>query len=156
MLLVTEHHPSKSISSSTNKSAGDTQHKGTTNTSNTDIGTILSTSVISSKSALRLILPPLSRAHEQLRGPQLVKKCPTFYGTRRFISADGHSLLVFILIQMAPVHDLSSYFFMFHFNIILLYVPRHSKWPISFRLPHPASNSLLSHTCHIPCPSHHS
>jgi len=34
MLLVTEQQPSKSISASINKSVGDTQHKGTTNTSN--------------------------------------------------------------------------------------------------------------------------
>jgi len=54
------------------------------NTSNTDTGTILSTSVISSRSAPRLILTPLSRTHEQLRDPQLVKKYPTLCGTRRF------------------------------------------------------------------------
>jgi len=34
MLLVTEQQLSKSISSSTNKTAGDMQHKGTTNTNN--------------------------------------------------------------------------------------------------------------------------
>jgi hypothetical protein len=34
------------------------------------------------------LTPPCSRVHlENLTGPQLVKKLPTFYGTRRFITA---------------------------------------------------------------------
>ena len=124
MLLVTEHHPSKSISSSTNKTTGDTQHKGTTNT---DIGTILRTSVISSKSAPRLILPPLSRAHEQLRGRQQVKKCPTFYGTRRTVTVltNTHclSLSWSRWLQFMIYHPTSLWFILILFSYMCLGIP---------------------------------
>ena len=45
-----------------------------------------------------------------------------------------------------------------HFNIILLATPESSKWSLSFRFPHqnPVNTAPISHTCHMPHPSHSS
>ena len=42
---------------------------------------------------LTYLLPPWSRVLEKLTGSQLVKKFPTFYGTRGFITAFTSALL---------------------------------------------------------------
>jgi hypothetical protein len=40
---------------------------------------------------------------------------------------------------MNPVHTLPSYVFKIHFNIILLPMPRPSKWSLSFRFSNQSS-----------------
>ena len=56
--------------------------------------------------------------------------------------------LVLIPSQSHLVHNIPSYFFRIHFNIILLFHPKSSKWPLSFRFPHqkPVCISLLLYT----------
>jgi len=51
------------------------------------------------------LLTPWSRVLlEKLTSPRLVKKFPTFYGTRRFINAFTSARRVLILSQNNPVH----------------------------------------------------
>jgi hypothetical protein len=52
---------------------------------------------------------------------------PNEYGSHPLI------LPVPILSQLNPVHNLTSDFFEIHFNIILPYTPRSSKWSVTFR-----------------------
>jgi hypothetical protein len=67
---------------------------------------------------------------EKLLFLQLLKKLPTFYGSQRTLPC---SLLIPVLSQTNPVHDLTSNVFGIYFNFILLPMPRSSKWPLSFR-----------------------
>jgi hypothetical protein len=76
---------------------------------------------------------------EKLKRPELRKKFPAFYGTRRFITAFTRarhlSLSWARLTQSMPLpppSDLSQV----HFNIILPPTPRSSKWSPSLRFPH--------------------
>ena len=57
-----------------------------------------------------------------------------------------------VLSQINPLHTLQSNLFKIHFNIILLSMPKSSKWYLSFRFPHqnPVCISLLPCTQHMP------
>ena len=63
-----------------------------------------------------------------------------------------------ILCQLDPVHTPTSHFLKIHLNIILPSIPGSPQWSLSFRFPHQNSvyASPLSHTCHMPRPSHSS
>lgn len=63
--------------------------------------------------------------------------------------------LVAVLNHISPVDTLSSYVLKIQY-IILLFMPRSSRWLFSFRFPHQSSAfiSLLSYTCHPSCVSH--
>jgi len=78
-----------------------------------------------------------------------VKKSPSFYVPRRFITAFTRSrpLSWARSIQSMP----PSHFLNIRFNIILPFMPRSSKWYLSVRSPHqnPASTSPVSLTCHM-------
>ena len=69
---------------------------------------------------------------QKLLVPQIVKKFPTFYGTRRFITVFITALpsLVPVLSQINPVHGPIP-LLKIHFDIILRSTPRSSKSPLS-------------------------
>ena len=99
----------------------------------------------------RYLLTLWSRAFlENLTGFQLVKKFPTFYGTRRFITA--------VTSARHLDHNPTSYFLKFHLHIILPSTSWSTKWSLSFRFPHqnPLHASHLPHTRYMPRPSHSS
>jgi hypothetical protein len=105
------------------------------------------------------ILTPRSRGLlAKLTVSQLVKKFPTFYGTRRLITAFTRarhlSLSWASSIQSMPL----SHFLKVHFNIILPSTPGSPKWSPFLRSPHqnPVCTSLFPHTCYMPRPSHSS
>ena len=61
-----------------------------------------------------------------------------------------------ILSQINPVYASRSYFLKTNFNIILPSTSKFSSW-VSFPQiypPKPLRTSTVSHTCHMPCPSH--
>ena len=95
---------------------------------------------------------------EKLNGSKLVKKFPTFYCTRRFITAYTTachlSLSCARLVQSKPPsHNLKT-----HFNITLLSTPASSRRSVVPRPSHqnPVCTSPVSHTCYAPYPSHSS
>ena len=57
-----------------------------------------------------------------------------------------------------PFHIPTSHLLDIHPNIIHLSTPRPSQWSLSLQLPHqdPIRPPLLTHTRHMPCPSHSS
>ena len=63
-----------------------------------------------------------------------------------------------ILSQLDPVHTPTSYFLKIHLNIILPSTPGSPKWSLSLTFPHqnPVYVSPLSHTRHMPRPTHSS
>lgn len=65
-------------------------------------------------------------------------------------------LYVPILIQINPVPAFPTHLIKIHFNIILLSVPRCSRWSFVLQAvpPKPCIQSPLPHTCHMPHPSH--
>jgi len=85
---------------------------------------------------MNLLTPWSSVLLENLTGPQVVKKFPTFYGTWRFITVftSAHHLSLFWArtIQCMP----PSHFLKMHFNIFLPSVPRSSKWSLILRFSH--------------------
>ena len=66
--------------------------------------------------------------------------------------------LVPILGQPNPVHIPTSHLLEIHPNIIHPFTPRSPQWSLSLRFPHqdPTRAPLLTHTRHIPSPSHSS
>jgi hypothetical protein len=77
-----------------------------------------------SEYVLTYLLTPWSRVPlEKLTGLQLVKQFPSFYGTRRFITAFTSSRHLSILSQLSPVHTPTTYFLMIRLNIILPSTP---------------------------------
>ena len=66
--------------------------------------------------------------------------------------------LVSILGKHNPVHIPTSHLLEIHPNIIHTSMPRSPQWSSSLRFPHqdPIHPPLLTHTCHMPNPSHSS
>ena len=65
---------------------------------------------------------------------------------------------VCILGQPNPVHIPTSHLLEIHRNIIHSSMPRSPQWSLSLRFPHqvPIHHHLLTHTRHMPSPSHSS
>ena len=103
------------------------------------------------------LLTPWCRVLEKLTGLQLVKKFPAFCGTRRFITALT-SVRHLSLSWASPVHIPTSHLLEIHPTIIHPSTPRSPHWFLSLRFPHqdPIRPSLLTHTRHMPSPSHSS
>jgi hypothetical protein len=93
---------------------------------------------------------------EKLTGLQLVKKFPTFYGTRRFITA--LTCVRHLPLSWASPTQSTSHLLEIHPNIIPPSTPRSPQWSLSLRFPHqdPIHPPLLSRTRHMPSPSHSS
>ena len=106
------------------------------------------------------LLTPLCRVLlEKLTGLQLVKKFPVFHRTRRFITAlNKRPPYVSILGQPNPVHIPTSHLLEIRPNIIHPSTPSSPQWSPSVRFPHqgPIHSPLLTHTRHMPSPSHSS
>ena len=89
----------------------------------------------------------------------LVKKFPAFYGNWRFVTAfTSAPPPVLILSQLDPVHTPTFHFLKIHLNVILPSALGPPKWSLSFRFPHqnPVYTSPVTHSCHMPQPSHSS
>ena len=106
------------------------------------------------------LLTPYSRILPQkLTGSQLVKRFPSFYVTRSFITAStsARHLSLSWASSIQPVHP-TFHFLKIHLNIILPSAPGSSQWSISLRFPHqnPVRTSPLPHTRYMPGSSHSS
>ena len=106
---------------------------------------------------LTYLLSPRSRVlPKKLIGFQLVKKFPTFYRTRRFITAVTNarhlSLSWADSIQSIHPHPTSRRSILILSTHLCLGLP---KWYLSLRFPHqnPVYASLLPHTRYIPPPN---
>ena len=107
---------------------------------------------------LTYLLIPWNRVLlEKLTGLQLVKKLPTFYGTRRFITVFT-SARHLTLSSARSIHSIppTSRFLKIPLNIILPSTPGSRQWSLSLRFTHqnPIHASPLSHTRYMPHPSH--
>ena len=107
----------------------------------------------------RHLLTPWCRVLlEKLTGLQLVKKFPALHGTRRFIIALT-SVRHLSLSWASPIQSIyHTHLLEIHPNIIHPSTPRSPQWSLSLRFPHqdPIHPSLLTHTRHMPNPSHSS
>ena len=83
-------------------------------------------------------------------GPQLAKKSPTFYGTHKFITAFTNHLSISWATSILSNPSPPNCYLKIHFDIILPFLTRSSKWSLSFRFSRPVRNSPVSHTCHMP------
>jgi hypothetical protein len=104
------------------------------------------------------LLSPRSRfLLENISGLQLVKKFPTFYWTRRFITAFTFPRHL-SLSWANPVQAPTSHFLKIHFNIIFPPTLRSPQGSLSLRFTHqnPVHASLLPHSRYMPRPSHYS
>ena len=117
---------------------------------------------LSSCTAVRhtYVLTPWCRVLlEKLTGLQLVEKFPAFLWNPKFhYRTHKRPPTVPILGQPNPVHIPTSHLLEIHPNIIHPSTPRSPQWSLSFRFPHqdPIRPPLLTHTCHMPSPSHSS
>ena len=90
-------------------------------------------------------------------GSQLVKKFPTFYGTRRFITAFATARHQFLswasCVQYTPP---TFHFLKIHLNIVFPYMSGSPKWSLSLRFNHqnPVQAFPLPDTPYMPRPSH--
>jgi len=108
---------------------------------------------------ITFLVTPRSRVLlEKLAGPQLVKKFPSFYGTRRFITAlQVPTACPYLEPDQSSPYP-TSHFLKIHLNIILPSTPGSPKWSISHRFPHqnPVCTFRSPNTCYVHCPSHSS
>ena len=95
---------------------------------------------------------------EKLTGLQLVKKFPAFlWNPKVHYHTHKRPPPAPILGQPNPVHIATSHFLEIHPNIIHTSTPRSPQWSLSLRFPQdPIRPPLLTHTRHMPCPSHSS
>ena len=84
--------------------------------------------------------------------PRISRKPKVHYRTHKRPSP------VFILGQPNPVHISTSHLLEIHPNIVHPSTPRSPQWSPSLRFPHqdPIHPALLTHTRHMPSPSHSS
>ena len=113
----------------------------------------------SARSECNHLLTPWCRVLlEKLTGLQLVKKFPAFHGTRRFITALT-SVRHPSLSWASPIQSIYPHPTSWR-SILILFssTPRPPQWSLSLRLPHqdPIQPTLLTHTRHMPSPSHSS
>ena len=106
-----------------------------------------------------LLTPRCRVLLEQLTGLQLDKKFPAFHGTRRFITALT-SVRHLSLSWASPIQSICTHPNLLEIrpNIIHPSTPRSPQWSLSLRFPHqdPIHLPLLTHTRHMPSPSHSS
>ena len=90
------------------------------------------------------------------KGLKLDNKFPSFYGTRKFITAltsARHLCLSWASsIQSIP----TSYFLKIHLNTFLPSTPGSPKWSLSLRFAHQKPASPSPHICYMSRPSHSS
>ena len=93
---------------------------------------------------------------EKLTGLQLAKKFPAFHGTRRFITALT-SVRHLSLSWASPIPSIYPHPTTWG-SILILPTRRSPQWSLSLRFPHqdPIHPPLLTHTRHMPSPSHSS
>ena len=121
-------------------------------------GTVIYTNVHLTILTPYLLTPWRRVLLEKLTGLRLVKKFPAFHGTRRFITALT-SVLHLSLSWASPIQ--SIYPHPTSWRPILIFppsTPMSPQWSPSLRFPHqdPIHPPLLTHTRHMPCPSHSS
>ena len=106
-----------------------------------------------------LFTPWCTALLEKLTGLQEVKKFPAFHGTPRFITALTNVRHLF-LSWASPIQSIYSHPTSWIPILILIHpsTPRSPQWSLSLRFPHqdPIHPPLLTHTLHMPSPSHSS
>ena len=111
-------------------------------------------------SMITYLLTPWCRVLlEKLAGLQLVKKFPAFlWNPKVHYRTHKRPPPVPILCQPNPVHIPTSHLLEIHPNIIHPSTPRSPQWSFSLWFPHqdPIRPPLLTHTRHMPSPSHSS
>ena len=106
-----------------------------------------------------LLTPWCTLLLEKLTGLQLVKKFPAFlWNPKVHYRTHKRPPPVPILGQPKPVHIPTSHLLEIHPNIIHPSTHRSPQWSLSLRFPHqdPICPRLLTHTRHMPSPSHSS
>ena len=114
--------------------------------------------IVSRLNVVTYLLTPWCRVlPEQLTGLQLVKKFPPISRNPKVhYRTHKRTPPVPILGQPDPVHMPTSHLLEIHPNIIHPPTPRSPQWSLSLRFPHqdPIHPPLLTHTRHMPSPSH--
>ena len=109
---------------------------------------------------LTYLLTPWCRVLlEKLTGLQLVKKFPAFlWNPKVYYRIHKRPPPVPVLGHPNPVHIPISHLLEIHPNIIHPSTPRSPQWSLSLQFPHqdPIRPPLLTHTRHMPSPSHSS
>ena len=108
--------------------------------------------------AITYLLTPWCRVLlEKLTGLQLVKKFPAFHGTRRFFTTLT-SVRHLSLSWASPIQSIYPHPISWRSILIHPSTPRSPQWSLSLRFPHQdhIRPPLLTHTRHMPSPSHSS